>query len=173
MDGDCESKPIPERNSGYSSKIKMARMHSRDRGKAGSHKPVKKTAASWVSYKPKEVEALIVKLGKQEKSASEIGLILRDSYGIPDVKTVLKKSITKVLKDHKLGKKLPDDLYSLIERDIELMKHLTANHKDMTAKRGLQLTESKIKRLVKYYKKKGVLDSKWMFDRNRAKLLLE
>jgi small subunit ribosomal protein S15 len=151
----------------------MARMHSRDRGKAGSNKPVEKNVPSWVSYKPKEVEALIVKLAKQEKQATEIGLILRDSYGIPNVKALLGKKVCEVLKDKKLATKIPEDLSSLIKRDIELMKHLEANHKDMTAKRGLQLTESKIKRLIKYYKTKNIIDKNFIFDRNKAKLLLE
>jgi small subunit ribosomal protein S15 len=151
----------------------MARMHSRDRGKAGSNKPVEKNVPSWVSYKDKEVEALIVKLAKQEKSSSEIGIILRDSYGIPNVKTILGKKIYEVLNEKKLTKTIPEDLYSLIQKDIALMKHLEANHKDMTAKRGLQLTESKIKRLIKYYKTKGIIEKSFIFDRNKAKLLLE
>ena len=148
-------------------------MHSRDRGKAGSHKPVEKKVPSWVSYKAKEVEALIVKLAKQEKKATEIGLILRDSYGIPNVKAILGKKICEVLKEKKLVSNIPEDLSSLIKRDIELMRHLESNHKDMTAKRGLQLTESKIKRLIKYYKTKGIIEKSFIFDRNKAKLLLE
>jgi len=151
----------------------MARRYSRDRGKSGSHKPVEKNVPSWVSYKPKEVEALIVKLGKQEKPSTEIGLILRDSYGIPNVKAILGKKVCEVLKENKLAKAIPEDLTSLIKRDIELMKHLEANHKDMTAKRGIQLTESKIKRLIKYYKTKGIIEKNFIFDRNKAKLLLE
>ena len=147
-------------------------MHSRDRGKAGSNKPVEKNVPSWVSYKPKEVEALIVKLAKQEKQATEIGLILRDSYGIPNVKALLGKKVCEVLKDKKLATKIPEDLSSLIKRDIELMKHLEANHKDMTAKRGLQLTSSKIRRLMKYYKKTNKLPQDWKFDEEKVKMYL-
>jgi len=150
----------------------MARMYSRKHGKSGSTKPVVKKAA-WVSYKDNEIEALIVKFAKQGKTSSEIGFILRDSYGIPDVKTVLKKKIMDVIKEKKLNKKLPEDLYSLIERDIALMKHLTSNKHDMTAKRGLQLTESKIKRLIKYYKGKGLIENNFIYDRHKAKLLIE
>jgi len=100
-------------------------------------------------------------------------LILRDSYGIPNVKAILGKKVCEVLKENKLAKAIPEDLTSLIKRDIELMKHLEANHKDMTAKRGIQLTESKIKRLIKYYKTKGIIEKNFIFDRNKAKLLLE
>ena len=153
--------------------IKMARMHSRKHGKSGSSKPVEKKAASWVIYKDTEVEALIVKFAKQGNTPSQIGMILRDSYGIPDVKVILKKKIAQILKEKKLNRQLPDDLYSLVERDIALMSHLESNKHDMTAKRGLQLTESKIKRLIKYYKGKGIIAEDFIYDRNRAKLLLE
>ena len=53
------------------------------------------------------------------------------------------------------------------------MKHLESNKHDMVGKRGMQLTEAKIKRLVKYYKKKGVLEAKWLYDKKKAKLYVE
>ena len=51
-----------------------------------------------------------------------------------------------------------------------IRKHLEANKKDMPAKRGLQLTDSKIRRLAKYYKKKGVLDAKWRYNADQFKM---
>jgi len=152
---------------------KMARMHSRKRGRSGSTKPVEKTVPEWVSYKAEEVEQLIVKLAKQEKSSSEIGLILRDSYGIPSVKTLLGKKVQQVLKEKKLTNELPEDLLHLIKRHVFLMKHMKENKHDMVGKRGLQLTESKIKRLVKYYKVKNILANDWMYDKTRAKMYIE
>ena len=71
----------------------MARMHSRKKGKSGSKKPVNKTY-TWMSYKPKEIELLVLKLAKEGKSASEAGIILRDTYGIPDIKSITKKSVS-------------------------------------------------------------------------------
>ncbi|HIQ50834.1 MAG TPA: 30S ribosomal protein S15, partial [Nautiliaceae bacterium] len=48
------------------------------------------------------------------------------------------------------------------------------NHpKDLHSKRGLQLIESKIKRLVKYYKRKKVLPENWKYTPEIAKLLVE
>ena len=46
------------------------------------------------------------------------------------------------------------------------------NKKDYVAKRGLQLTESKIKRLTKYYKRVGKLPENWKYDREKVKLLV-
>ena len=129
----------------------MAKRYSGSRGVAGSHKPVDKSVPSWVSYKPAEVEQLIVKLAKQEKGSSLIGIVLRDSYGIPSVKALLGKSIMQVIKEKKLAKKIPEDLIFLIKRNIAEMKHMELNKHDMVAHRGVQLTESKIKRLAIYY----------------------
>jgi len=152
---------------------KMARMYSRKKGKSGSRKPIKKSKPIWLRYSSKETEQLVIKLARSEKTASEIGVILRDSYGIPSVRVMTKKKITKILEDNKLMRKLPFDLLSLIRKQVDIMKHMDANKKDMTAKRGLLLTESKIRRLVKYYKKVGKLPKDWKYDKKNAKLLLE
>jgi len=146
-------------------------MHSRGRGKSGSKKPAPRKL-TWVRYKPKEVELLIVKLSKSGKMPSEIGIILRDSYGIPDVRPILNKKITKVLEDNKLVGEIPEDLTALIKRQIKIMKHREFHKKDQTSKRGLILTESKIHRLVKYYKKTGRLPKEWKYDSSKARLVI-
>ncbi len=151
----------------------MARMHSRRKGKSGSKKPVKKTSYSWMSYKPKEIELLVIKLAKEGNNLSTTGVILRDVYGIPDVKAVTKKSITQILDKKDILPKLPENLTALLKRVIDLQKHMEANKKDNTAKRGLQLTESKIRRLMKYYKRTGRLPESWQYDSSRVKLLIE
>ena len=146
----------------------MARRYSKKHGKSGSKKPIKKTLPVWLRYKPKEVELLIAKLAKEEKNSSEIGIILRDTYGIPDVRTLCKKKISQILKEKKIAPEVPDDLTALIRKSVEIRKHMGTNSKDETAKRGLTLTESKIKLLTKYYKKTGKLASEWKFDPERA-----
>lgn len=151
----------------------MARKYSRSKGKSGSTKPLKKALPSWIRYKAKEVEMLISKLSKDSKSPSMIGLILRDSYGIPDVKKLTGKNITQILAENKLGPKLPEDLLALVKKTVELDKHLKENHKDYSAKRGLQLTNSKINALVKYFKRSGKLDKSWKYNPERASILLE
>lgn len=148
-------------------------MHSRARGRSGSRKPSKKVKPAWVTYDAKTVEQLVVKLAKAGKPAAEVGLILRDSYGIPDVKTITKKNIGHILKANNLQSKLPDDVKSLIKKSIAVMKHVEINKKDMAARRGLILTESKIKRLSNYYKRVGRLPNDWNYDRAKAKVLIE
>lgn len=147
-------------------------MHSRKKGKSGSTKSPRRTKPSWVRYSIKETEQLIIKLAKGKKNLSDIGMILRDTYGVPDVKVLTKKSINKILKENDLLPKLPNDLVALIKKDIALTKHLESNKKDEVAKRGQQLTESKIKRISKYYKRKKILPENWKFNRADARLLI-
>jgi small subunit ribosomal protein S15 len=147
-------------------------MHSRKKGKSGSTKPAKEKTPSWVRYDPTEIEQLIVKLAKSGESESKIGITLRDKYGIPGTKEILNKRIKTVLNEHQLSKPIPEDLGNLIKKEISLLKHLEKNKKDMSAKRGLQLTESKIKRLSKYYKRAKILPEKWTYEREKAKLIV-
>ena len=149
----------------------MARMHSRDKGKRGSKKPIPKIP-SWARYKGPEVEKLIIKLAKVDTTTSEMGMILRDNYGINSVKALTEKTITQILKENKLTKELPEDLMALIVKFVDVKKHLEKNRQDMTAKRGLQLTSSKIRRLMKYYKKTNKLPQDWKFDEEKVKMYL-
>ena len=148
----------------------MARMHSRAKGVSGSKKPIKKVIPTWLKYTPKEAELLVIKFAKEDKKPSQIGILLRDQYGIPDIKLVTGKTINQILKEKKIKQELPEDFLALIKRSVLLRKHLETNKKDMSAKRGLQLTDSKIRRLAKYYKKQGVLDLKWRYNPDQFKM---
>jgi len=150
----------------------MARMHARVKGKSRSHRPLKADVPKWVEKKPKEIETLVIKFGKQGMSSALIGLTLRDSYGVPSVKNITKKSITQILKENKLTEEIPEDLKNLIKRAIAIRKHLETNKKDNVSKRGLKLTESKILRMQQYYKKSKVLPETWSYNPKRAKLLV-
>lgn len=151
----------------------MARMHARRRGQSGSRKPYLKEAPEWVPLPPKDVEELVVKLSKGGMSTAMIGITLRDQYGIPSVKLVTGKSMTDILKENGVRFRLPEDLQNLMKKAIALDDHLTNNPKDLHNRRGLQLVEAKIRRLVKYYKKTGVLPQNWNYSLKNARLLIE
>jgi small subunit ribosomal protein S15 len=151
----------------------MARMHSRRKGKSGSKRPPIKTAPAWASKQKKECEKLVVELAKEGNPPASIGLKLRDSYGIPDVKALTGKSVTEILEENKLTPELPEDLMNLMKKAVNLRKHLDKNQRDLHNQRSLDLTESKIKRLQKYYKKKGVLPEKWFYNPEEAALLVK
>jgi len=151
----------------------MAKMHSRKKGKSGPKKPLKPSKPTWLRYKPKEIEMLVAKLAKEGKTASQIGLVLRDTYGVPDVKSLAEKSISQILDEKKLSPELPDDLVALMRKSIAIRKHMEMNKKDEAAHRGLNLTESKIRRIIKYYKRIARLPVDWKYDPAKLKMYTE
>jgi len=150
----------------------MARMHSRKKGRAGSKKPLTTKPQPWITHTPEEIEQLVVKIAKTGKSLSQIGMILRDSYGIPDIHKLTGKKLGKILKEHKIEQKIPEELVNLIKKEIIIIKHLETNKHDMPTRRGLLLAESKIKRLTKYYKREGLLPQDWKYNKEQAKITI-
>jgi len=148
----------------------MARMHARRKGVSGSTRPLKSTVP--ISMTPEEVQKVVVELRNSGLSSSQIGIVLRDMYGIPDVKSVTKKSLTEVLRDNGIAPELPEDLFNLITKALNLRDHLEENKKDLHNKRALQLTESKIRRLVNYYKRRAVLPSEWSYRLDTVEMLI-
>ena len=63
----------------------MGRMHSSGKGMASSAIPYKRTPPSWAKATAKDVEEHVCKLAKKGLTPSNIGVILRDSYGIAQV----------------------------------------------------------------------------------------
>ena len=151
----------------------MARVYSRKKGKSGSSKPLQRKEQSWLRYKGKEVELLVTKLAKEGFRPSLIGIHMRDTYGVPDVKAVTEKNITKILGEKGLLQKFPEDMLSLMRKRVQIQKHMLENKKDMTALRGMSLTDSKIRRLVKYYKRTGKIQKDWNYNPDEIKLYLE
>ena len=62
---------------------------------------------------------------------------------------------------------------ALIQKMIGIKAHLEKNKHDQTAKRGLLLTTSKLRRLVKYYQRSGRLAADWTLDPEKLKMYLE
>ncbi len=150
----------------------MARIHARKKGKSGSTKPAVSGSDKWLEYNNDEIVKLIVDMATEGKQSSQIGTILRDQYGVPDVKLITKKKITTILEENKLASPLPEDMTNLLKQALKLRKHLEKNSRDEHNRRGLQLTESKIKRLIKYYKAKKILPKDFYYDVKTIELLL-
>ncbi len=150
----------------------MARLHSRKKGKSGSTRPPRLENPVWVERSAVEVENLVVKLAKKGSSKSMIGIILRDSYGIPLVKVVSGKRISQILDENEIKSPLPEDLSNLVKKALNIRKHMETNHKDLEGKKGLQRTESKIYRIIKYYKKNHVLEKSFKYDPEKMRTLV-
>lgn len=151
----------------------MARMHARRKGKSGSTRIVREKHPEWSSLNPREVESRIIELAKAGKSTSEIGIVLRDQYAVPDVTVSTGKKITKILENNDIKSELPEDMLNLIRTALKLRKHLESHKKDLKNQRNLQLTESKVRRVAKYYKSEKRLPQNWKYNPTQAKLLFE
>ncbi|MFA5108353.1 MAG: 30S ribosomal protein S15 [Candidatus Micrarchaeia archaeon] len=151
----------------------MAKLHSRKRGRSGSKRPALKVAPEWVEYSAHEIEDLVVKLAKQGNDATTIGRILRDQYGVPQVRTICNKKISQILEENSIKVNYPDDLLALIKRAVRMIVHLEKNKGDGTNTTKLLHVESKIKRLADYYIKKKKLPVSWKYDRERAALIVK
>jgi len=141
-------------------------MHSKGRGTSGSDKPVTKKNPRWVDYDEEEVIDLVVKLRKDGQDPSQIGMTLRDQYGIPSVKQVTDKTITEILSEEGLEPELPEDLDNLMQKAESLQNHLEDNPKDLDAERTLELTEAKIRRIANYHRDEGNIPEDWKYERD-------
>ncbi|MGM0605958.1 MAG: 30S ribosomal protein S15 [Halobacteriota archaeon] len=154
----------------------MARMHSRRRGSSSSDRPVADEPPEWSDVDAAEIESRVVELAQQGHDPSVIGLKLRDEgvkgVPVPNVKLATGKKITEILAENDADPELPEDLRNLMERAVGLREHVEENGQDYQNKRALQNTESKIRRLVNYYRG-DKLDSDFSYSYEVAVDLLE
>ena len=154
--------------------VLMARMYKSRKGKSGSSKPYVDEAPEWSNTDAKAVTNLIVELGKAGHSSAMIGTILRDQHAVPNVRLVLGKRIATVLAENSIGGTYPEDMMNLMQQAVGIINHLgSGNHKDLHNKRGLEITEAKIRRLANYYKAEGRLPSEWRYKRDELRLMVE
>lgn len=147
----------------------MARTHAHKKGKSHSIRPVNPDL-SWVRLGKDEIISLITKMGREGLTSSEIGVKLRDEYAVPLAKPLIGRSISDILKANNIKRELPEDLSNLLNKALRLQRHLKQNPGDSNNIRSLELIEAKIHRLSKYYKREGILPSKWKYAAAIAQL---
>jgi small subunit ribosomal protein S15 len=152
--------------------LTLARLHSRKKGKSASTRPSRLEKPVWVESSSEEVSDLVIKLARKGLSKSMIGIVLRDSYGIPLVKVVTGKKIDQILKENDIEAPLPEDLLNLVKKALIIRNHMETNHKDLQGKKGLQRTESKIYRLIKYYKRVKKLPQDFKYDPEKIRTIV-
>ena len=150
----------------------MGRMYSKGKGIAKRCLPYRRTPPSWLEVSVDDLCDQIVKLAKKGLHPSQIGVLLRDQHGIPQVKSITGSKILRILKKSGLAPEIPEDLYHLIKKAVSMRKHLEASNKDMNCKYHLILTESKIHRLARYYRKTQALPPTWKYVSSTAKTLV-
>ncbi len=112
----------------------------------------------------REVIDIIVDLGRTATPSVKIGQILRDAHGVANVKQLTGKRIGEILVENGAAPKVPSDIDALIKKAATIRKHLVTHKIDIEAKYGLMLTESKIRKLAKYYRREGVLPANWKYE---------
>ena len=148
----------------------MTRIHSNKRGKSHSRRPITTSTPNWVTYDKDEVVSMVVKFSQDGLNQSQIGLKLRDEYNIPLVKSIVGKTVGKILVDNNIKTEIPEDLHNMLNKAVILKEHLKNNNGDRKNVRSLELLEAKIHRLSKYYKSKQLLDKKWKYSTVVAQL---
>ncbi len=143
----------------------MARMHTRKKGKAGSHRSKYTQKPTWVKMSEEEIVDVIIQAKRTGSTSPEIGIKLRDQYAVPSTKVILGKKIGKILKEKGESSEIPDDLNSLIKKYKRATAHIQLNPRDKSNERGASLIMAKILRLVKYYKSNSVLPERWNLDK--------
>ena len=151
-------------------------MHTRRRGSSGSDRPAADEPPEWSDVDSEDVEARVVELAEQGHDPSQIGLKLRDEgvtgTPVPNVKLATGKKVTEILDENDAKPELPEDLRRLMERAIRLREHVQENPQDHQNRRSLQNTESKVRRLVEYYRGTE-LDPEFTYSYDVAKTLFE
>jgi len=151
-------------------------MHTRRRGSSGSDKPAADEPPEWSDVDADAVEERVVELVEQGHEPAQIGMKLRDEgvqgTPVPDVKLATGKKVTEILEEHDAAPEIPEDLYNLLERAVRLREHMDEHPGDAQNKRALQNTESKIRRLVNYYRGDEI-DEEFTYTAERARELTE
>ncbi|MAD56683.1 MAG: 30S ribosomal protein S15 [Euryarchaeota archaeon] len=151
----------------------MARMHSKGKGTSGSSKPNNDTAPSWSESDKGTVEELILKYANDGHSSAKIGSLLRDIHAVPDVRLVMGERISQTLSRNNLDSTYPEDMMNLMRKALSLIDHLSSNKKDLHNRRQLELCESRLRRLAKYYVRTGRISSTWTYKRDQLRLMVE
>ncbi|KAI2817716.1 hypothetical protein CBS115989_5791 [Aspergillus niger] len=81
----------------------MGRLHSKGKGISSSALPYSRTPPSWFKASTEQVVEQICKLAKKGATPSQIGVVLRDSHGVAQVKTVTGNKILRILKSNGYG----------------------------------------------------------------------
>jgi small subunit ribosomal protein S13e len=142
----------------------MGRVYGNGKGISSSALPYKRRSPSWLKLKSEDVVETILKLAKKGLTPSQIGVQLRDSMGIPQVKSLTGSKILRILKVKGVAPEIPEDLYHLIKKAVSIRKHLERNRKDKDCKFHLILVESRIHRLARYYRRSKQLPASWKYQ---------
>lgn len=150
----------------------MARLHSKKKGKSARKRAKRSEKAEFVEVSEDEIKEVVRNLYQQGTSVAQIGIVLRDEYGVPDFHAQVGVKLMEYLRSENIYKSFPEDLLNLFRRVVTMNEHLKGNKKDIHNQVKLTHVQSKIRRLLKYYKKSGKVPKDWNYSVERAALLV-
>ena len=150
----------------------MARMFGHGHGISRSSMPYKKVPPKWLLIQPAKIVQTIEDLAKKGYKPSQIGVILRDNYSVPQSHLLTGAKILRILKKKGLAPEIPEDLYCLMKKAVSIRKHIERSKRDKDSKYRLILVESKIHRLVRYYKLTQQIAANWKYNYQTALALV-
>jgi len=150
----------------------MGRLHSSGKGISASTIPYRRTAPHWLQISAESCVQMICDYAKKGVRPSAIGALLRDRHGVGQVRSVTGNKVVRILKANGLAPSLPEELYYLIKKAINMRKHLERSKHDVDTKYRLILTESRIHRLARYYRARRVLAPNWRYNALTASALV-
>lgn len=142
----------------------MSRMHKEAHGSSGSSKPIEKNNPDWVEFEEDEIIEIVLELREDGYDPAEIGLRLRDQYGIPSVKQATGKKLTEILEENDAAPEVPEDLNNLIEKAESIQDHLDENEGDEQADRQMELTKAKIRKVADFHRENGNIPEDWEYQ---------
>ena len=99
-------------------------MHAPGRGKSRSSIPYNRSKPSWSKATAESITTEILKFAKKGMTPSQIGGKLRDSYGVGQVQAITGNKILRILRIKGYAPDIPEDLYHLIKKAVNIRKHL-------------------------------------------------
>ncbi len=150
----------------------MARLHSKKKGKSKRKRAKRKEKAEFVELGEEKIKEIVRNLYQKGVPPSQIGLILRDEYGVPSFKAQTGKKLVQYLEEENLYKTFPEDLLNLFSKAVRMYEHLKQHKKDIHNRVKFSHIESKIHRLLRYYKRVGKVPKDWNYSIERVMLLV-
>lgn len=139
-------------------------MHKEAHGSSGSSKPVDKENPDWVEFEEDEIIEIVLELREEGYDPAQIGLRLRDQYGIPSVKQATGKKLTEILEEEDAAPETPEDLKNLVEKAESIQDHVDDNPSDEQAQRQLELTKAKVRKVADYHREEGNIPEDWEYE---------
>ncbi|XP_004625479.1 40S ribosomal protein S13-like [Octodon degus] len=143
-------------------------MHAPKTGMSQSALLYHRSVPTWLKLTSDDVKEPIYKLGKKGLTPSHIGVFLRDSHSVAQVRFVTGNKILRILNPRGLAPDLSEDHYHLIKKAVAAQKNQERNRKEKDAKFLLIFIESWIHQLARYYKINRVLLTNWKYESSTA-----